>query len=101
MAKTATTNLKPLFSNVLIKPLEAQEKTAGGIYLPETAQEKPQMGLVMAIGDGEVSPKGEKRPMSVKVGDKVVYKKWAGTEVKVGSEEWTVIEEKEILAVVK
>jgi len=101
MAETAKFNIKPLFSNVLVKPLEAESKTAGGIYLPETTQEKPQIGIVMAIGDGEVSPKGEIKKMTVKVGDKVIYKKWAGTEVKVGNAEWTVVEEKEILAVLK
>ncbi len=101
MAKTTTTSeIKPLFGNVLIKPLEAVEKTAGGIYLPESAKEKPQAGLVMAIGDGEVTPKGEKKPMTVKVGQKVMYKKWGGNEVKVGNEEWTIVEEKDILAIV-
>lgn len=99
--QTVSFNIKPLFSNVLVKPLEAETKTAGGIYLPENTQEKPQLGLVMAVGDGEVTTKGEKKPMTVKVGDKVVYKKWAGNDVKVNNQEWTVIEEKEILAVVK
>ena len=93
------TNIKPLFNNVLIKPLEAEEKTAGGIYLPDTAKEKPQIGLVMAVGDGEITPKGDVRKMSVKVGQKVMYKKWGGNEVKVGNEEWTIVEEKDILAV--
>ncbi len=102
MTKVSTTNsaIKPLFNNVLIKPLEAEGKTAGGIYLPETAKEKPQVGMVMAIGDGEVTPKGEIRKMTVKVGEKVMYKKWGGNEVKVGNEEWTIVEEKDILAVV-
>ena len=94
-------NIKPLFNNVLVKPLEAEEKTAGGIYLPESAKEKPQIGLVMAVGEGEVTPKGEKRPMTVKVGQKVMYKKWGGNEIKVGNEEWTIVEEKDILAIVE
>ena len=93
-------NIKPLFNNVLIRPLEAEEKTSGGIYLPETAKEKPQMGLVMAVGEGEVTPKGEVRKMTVKVGQKVMYKKWGGNEIKVGNEEWTIVEEKDILAIV-
>ena len=102
MAKTNSqdSNIKPLFNNVLIKPLEAEGKTAGGIFLPETAKEKPQAGLVMAVGDGEVTPKGEVRKMTVKVGDRVMYKKWGGNEVKVGNEEWTIVEEKDILAIV-
>jgi len=93
-------NIKPLFNNVLIRPLEAEEVTSGGIYLPETAKEKPQIGLVMAIGDGEITPKGEKKPVTVKVGQRVMYKKWGGNEIKVGNEEWTIVEEKDILAVV-
>ncbi|MBI4091902.1 MAG: co-chaperone GroES [Candidatus Levybacteria bacterium] len=95
----STKNIKPLFNNVLIKPLEAEEKTSGGIYLPETAKEKPQIGLVMAVGEGEITPKGERKPMSVRVGQKVMYKKWGGNEIKVGNEEWTIVEEKDILAV--
>jgi chaperonin GroES len=70
--------IKPLSDNVLIKPLEAEEKTASGIVLPDTAKEKPQIGEVMAVGPGNVTPKGEKIPMNVKVGDKVMYKKWGG-----------------------
>ncbi|OGH12695.1 MAG: co-chaperone GroES [Candidatus Levybacteria bacterium RIFCSPHIGHO2_01_FULL_40_10] len=100
MVKSDSTNIKPLFNNVLVKPLEAEGKTAGGIYLPETAKEKPQVGIVMAVGEGEVTPKGESRRMTVKVGQKVMYKKWGGNEVKVGNEEWTIVEEKDILAVV-
>lgn len=102
MAKTSapTTNIKPLFNNVLVKPLEAEEKTAGGIYLPDSAKEKPQIGVVMAVGDGDVTPKGDRHQMTVKVGDRVMYKKWGGNEIKVGSEEWTIVEEKDILAIV-
>ena len=100
MAKNKHT-IQPLFGNVLIKPLEAEEKTASGIYLPDTAKEKPQMGEVMAIGDGSWDEDGEKRiPMEVSVGQKVMYKKWGGNEVKVGNEEWTIVDQKDILAVV-
>ncbi|EKD65109.1 MAG: hypothetical protein ACD_50C00188G0001 [uncultured bacterium] len=84
----------------MIRPLEAEEKTSGGIYLPETAKEKPQIGLVMAAGPGEITPKGEKKPVTVKVGQKVMYKKWGGNEVKVAGEEWMIVEEKDILAVI-
>ena len=80
----ATKNkIKPLFDNILIRPLEAEAKTASGIILPDTAQEKPQMGQVVAVGPGKVTPKGEKEPIVVKVGQKVMYKKWGGNEVKV------------------
>lgn len=96
---TKKLNIKPLFDNVLIKPLEAEAKTAGGIILPDTAKEKPQMGLVMAVGDGKVV-KGEKHPVVVKVGQKVMYKKWGGSEVKVGHEEWTMVSQEDILAIV-
>lgn len=99
MKKTAT-SIQPLFDNVLIKPLEAEEKTAGGIYLPDNAKQKPQMGEIMAIGPGKVSPKGEKHEMVVKVGQKVMYKKWGGNEVKVENEEWTIISQDDILAIV-
>ncbi len=94
-------NIKPLFNNVLIKPLEAEEKTASGLYLPDTAKEKPQMGVVMAVGDGDVTPDGKKHPMLVKVGQKVMYKKWGGNEIKVGNEEWMLVDQKDVLAVLE
>ena len=95
-----TQNINPLFGNVLVKPLEAEEKTASGIILPDTAKKESQIGVIMALGPGEVTPKGEKIPMVVKIGQKVMYKKWGGNEVKVGNEEWTIIEQKDILAVI-
>lgn len=97
---TGKVNIKPLFDNVLIRPLEAETKTATGIILPDSAKEKPQTGEVMAIGDGEITPKGERKPMVVKVGQKVMYKKWGGNEVKVNGEEWILVEQKEILAII-
>jgi len=103
MAKTSTvtTSIKPLFGNVLIRPLEAESKTASGILLPDSAKEKPQIGMIMATGDGDLTPKGERQPMMVKVGQKVMYKKWGGNEVKVENEEWTIVEQKDILAVIE
>ena len=93
----ATTKIKPLFDNVLIKPLEAEQKTASGIVLPDSAKEKPQMGMVMAVGPGT-----DKEKMIVKAKQKVIYKKWAGNEIKVDfHEEWLLIEQKEIMAVVE
>lgn len=107
MAKTAKTtkadmNIKPLFGNVLIQPLEAEQQTAGGIILPDTVKEKPQMGIIRAVGDGSWDEDGEKRiPMEVKVGQKVMYKKWGGNEVKMGHEEWTIVDQKDILAIIE
>lgn len=101
MAGKTKANIQPLFDNVLIKPLEAQEKTASGIILPDSAKEKPQIGLVMAVGPGKVTPKGEKHPIVVKVRQKVMYKKWGGNEVKVNGEEWTLVSQDDILAIVE
>ena len=92
-------NIKPLFDNVLVKPLEAEARTASGIILPDSAKEKPQIGEVMAVGAGKIV-KSVKQPMAVKVGDKVMYKKWGGSEVKVGTEEWTMVSQEDILAII-
>ena len=100
--KSKTTNsIQPLFDNVLVKPLEAEKKTASGIILPDSAKEKPQVGTVMAIGTGHVHPDGKVTPMTVKVGQKVMYKKWGGQEIKVENEEWMIVEQKDILAIVE
>lgn len=104
MTKTTTSTapkIKPLFGNVLIKPLEAESKTAGGIYLPDNAKEKPTTGTIMAIGSGNVTPKGDVEKMFVKIGDKVMYEKWGGNEVRVGNEEWTIVDQRKILAIVE
>ena len=93
--------ITPLFDNVLVKPLEPEKKTASGIILPETAKEKPQIGEVKAIGTGKVTPKGEKQPMVIKVGQKVMYKKWGGNEVKIENEEWILVSQEDILAIVE
>lgn len=93
-------NITPLFDNVLIKPLKAENKTAGGIYLPDNAKEKPQIGEVMALGDGAVDENGKKIPMVVKVGQKVMFTKWGGNEVKVENEEWKLVKQSDILAIV-
>lgn len=98
----ATVNIKPLFDNVLVKPLQGEEKLPSGIVLPDSAKEKPQVGQVMAVGAGAVNEKGVKTEMVVKVGQKVMYKKWGGNEVKVGTgEEWMIVEQKDILAIVE
>lgn len=94
-------SIKPLFDNVLIKPLDAETRTPSGIVLPETAKEKPQIGQIMAVGPGGTDEKGNPVKITVKVGQKVMYKKWGGNEIKVDSEEWLLVEQKDILAVVE
>lgn len=98
---TNNNNIQPLFDNVLVRPLEPEQKTASGILLPDTVKEKPQIGEIKAIGPGGSDGKGNIIKMQVKVGDKVLYKKWGGNEVKVGTEEWTVLKQEDILAIVK
>ncbi|KKP67157.1 MAG: 10 kDa chaperonin [Candidatus Roizmanbacteria bacterium GW2011_GWA2_35_19] len=107
MVKTTGNTIKPLFDYVLVKPLEGETKTPSGIVLPDSAKEKPQVGEVMAVGPGKEScgeccdeEKCETGEMVVKVGQKVLYKKWGGNEVKVGNEEWLLIEQKDVMAVV-
>lgn len=96
------TNIKPLFDYVLIKPLEAETVTASGIVLPDSASEKPQVGEIMAVGEGAWNEDGDgKIPMVVKVGQKVMLKKWGGEEAKVGNEEWKLVRQAEILAIVE
>lgn len=94
-------DIKPLFDNVLVKPLEAEAKTASGIILPDSVKEKPQIGLVMAVGSGKLDKDGKRQLMVVKVGQKVMYKKWGGSEVKVGNEEWTMVGQEDILAIIE
>lgn len=92
--------IKPLQDRVLIKRLDENTKTAGGIIIPDTAKEKPSEGIVEAVGPGMVTPDGKPVPMTVKVGDKVLFGKWAGTEIKVNGEDRLIIKEPEILAIV-
>lgn len=92
--------ITPLQDRVLIKRLDENTKTAGGIIIPDTAKEKPSEGIVEAVGAGMVSPEGKVIPMTVKVGDKVLFGKWSGTEIKVNGEDRLIIKEPEILAIV-
>ena len=94
-------NLQPLFDNVLVKPLQAEDVLPSGIVLPDSAKEKPQMGQVMAVGPGSTDDKGNPVKIVVKVGQKVMYKKWGGNEVKVDGQEWMLVEQKDILAIVE
>ena len=93
-------NLKPLGDRVIIKPVEAPEKTTGGIILPDTAKEKPQQGEVVAVGDGKVSNSGQKIPMNVKVKNKVLYGKYSGSEVDYEGETYLIMNESDIYAIV-
>ncbi len=91
--------LKPLGDRIIVKPVSAEEMTAGGIVLPDSAKEKPQEGDVIAVGPGTQLSSGKKVPMDVKVGDRVIYGKYAGTEVKVGAEEYVILRQEDVLAI--
>jgi len=93
-------NIKPLSDRVVVEPLEAEEKTSGGIYLPDTAKEKPQMGQIVAVGSGRVTDEGKNIAMEVKVGNKVLYGKYSGTEVTVDGKNLLIMRESDILAIV-
>lgn len=94
-------SVKPLHDRVLIERLEAESKTAGGIIIPDTAKEKPAEGKVIAVGAGAKDDDGDRIPMDVKVGDKVLFAKWGGTEVKIGGKELIILKESDILAIVE
>ncbi len=99
---TATkTNLRPLDDRVVIKPSEAEEKTASGIYLPESAKEKPMQGTVLAVGPGKLADDGSRTPVSVKKGDTVIYGKYAGTEIEIDGEKLIIVRESELLGVLE
>lgn len=100
MALSGTTKISPLGDRVLVKPLERDEVTSSGIVLPDTAKEKPQEGTVVAVGSGRVLEDGTKVAMEVKKGDKVLYGKYAGTEIKIGDEEHLILSERDILGLV-
>ncbi len=94
--------IKPLGDRLVVKRLEAQTKTASGIYLPDSAQEKPQQAKVLAVGDGKVNTKtGKREPLPVKKGDTVLLSKWGGTELKVGDEDILVVNLDDVLGVVE
>ncbi|HBG22254.1 MAG: co-chaperone GroES [Syntrophaceticus sp.] len=92
-------SLKPLGEKVVLKLVDAEEKTEGGIMLPDSAKKKPQKGEVVAVGSGKVTENGEKIPLEVKIGDKVVFSQYSGTEVKDGEEEYLIVFERDILAI--
>ncbi|MBU2536454.1 MAG: co-chaperone GroES [Chloroflexi bacterium] len=90
--------LQPLADRLVVKPIEAEEKTKAGIYLPDTAKEKPQEGEVVAVGPGRLSDDGKRIAMDIKVGDIVIYAKYGGTEIKLDDEEYMILRESDVLA---
>jgi len=93
--------VQPLGDRILVKRIEAEEKTPGGIVVPDSAKEKPKEGEVVSLGTGKVNEKGEKQPFTVKAGDRVLFESFAGTEVKIGGEEHLVLREDDVLGIIK
>lgn len=100
MATASATQVKPLADRVVVKPLEETEQMKGGLYIPDTAKEKPQQGEVIAVGPGKVGEDGKRIPMELKEGDRVLYGKYSGTEVTIGDEQLLILRESDVLAVV-
>ena len=99
--KEVTVNLRPLDDRVVVTPLEAEEKTAGGILLPDTAKQKPQRGTVVAVGPGKLLDSGERMAVSVHKNDEVIYGRYAGSDVQINRKEYKILREGDILAKVK
>ena len=97
----AKLKIRPLGDRIVVEPLEAEEKTKGGIILPDTAKEKPQKGEIVAVGEGKLTDDGKRIPMSVKKGDRVIFAKYAGTDIEVDNEEYLLMSESDILAVIE
>ena len=95
----AKAKLAPIGDRVVVKPEPEEQKTKSGIVLPDTAKEKPQEGTVVAVGSGRVLDNGQKVPLEVKIGDKIIYSKYGGTEVKIDNDEYIILSEKDILAI--
>ncbi|BBD57658.1 chaperonin Cpn10 [Nostoc sp. HK-01] len=96
----SVSTVKPLGDRVFIKVSESEEKTAGGIFLPDSAKEKPQVGEIVAVGPGKRNDDGTHQTIDIAIGDKVLYSKYAGTDIKLGTEEYVLLSEKDILAIV-
>lgn len=96
----AKLNIRPLNDKVIVKRVEAEEKTAGGIVLPDTAKEKPKRGIVLAVGNGKLMDSGARSPMQLKVNDEVVFTSYAGSEIKVGGQEYIIMDENDVLGVI-
>ena len=100
MATASATKIKPLADRVVVKPLEETEQMRGGLYIPDTAKEKPQQGEVVAVGEGKLSDEGKRIPPDLKAGDRVLYGKYSGTEVTVENEQYLILRESDVLAVI-
>jgi len=101
MATVSQTQIRPLADRVVVKPLEETEQMRGGLYIPDTAKEKPQQGEVIAVGPGRLTDEGQRIPLEVKEGDRVLYGKYSGTEVTVGDETYLILRESDVLAVIQ
>ena len=99
MATASAVNIKPLADRVVVKPLDETEEMRGGLYIPDTAKEKPQQGEIVAVGPGRVSDDGTRVEMELETGDKVLYGKYSGTEVTVEGQEYLIVRESDVLAV--
>jgi chaperonin GroES len=97
----AKTKIKPLQDRILVKRLSGEEKTKGGIIIPDTAKEKPHEGEVVAVGNGKILDNGQKHALDVKVGDRILFSKYSGTEVKIDGDEYTIMREDDILGVIE
>ncbi len=93
--------VKPLADRIVVKRIEEEEKTKGGIIIPDAAKEKPQEGRVVAVGDGKVLENGQKSPLTVKVGDKILFGKYSGTEIKIDGDEHLILREDDVLAIIE
>lgn len=92
-------NVKPLADRIILRPLEAEQKTAGGIIIPDAAKEKPQKGEIVAVGPGKIADNGQKIEMSLRTGDKVLYGKYSGTEVSIDGQDYLIMKESDVLAI--
>nr|WP_255700506.1 co-chaperone GroES [Dethiosulfovibrio faecalis] len=101
MREVFSVNLKPLADRIVVKVVTSEEMTKGGLFLPDTAKEKPQEGEVMAVGSGKVLENGQKLPLELKVGDRIIFSKYAGTEVKIDGDEYVIFSERDVLAVIE
>jgi chaperonin GroES len=93
--------VRPLYDRILVKRLEEQQKTAGGLFIPDTAKEKPQEALVVAVGNGKVQEDGSLRKLELKAGDKVLFSKYSGSEIKIDGTEHLILREDDVLAVIE
>ncbi len=100
MATAAATQIKPLADRIVLKALEETEQMRGGLYIPDTAKEKPQQGEVVAVGPGKMTDDGKRVAPEVKTGDRVLYGKYSGTEVNVGDEQYLILRESDVLAII-